>query len=85
MVEWHHRLNGHEFEQALGDGGRQGSLVCCSPWVTQSDTTEPLNSDTQIMGDYRGHFAHALPSEMPFPTLTAQVDSFSTYALGLCR
>ena len=28
MVGWHHRLNGHEFEQALGDGERQGSLVC---------------------------------------------------------
>ena len=32
MVEWHHWLNGHEFEQTLGDSGGQGSLVCCSPW-----------------------------------------------------
>ena len=32
MVGWHHRLNGHEFEQALGVGAGQGSLVCCSPW-----------------------------------------------------
>ena len=32
MVGWHHRLNGHEFEQALGGGDGQGSLVCCSPW-----------------------------------------------------
>ena len=32
MVGWHHRLNGHEFEQTLGDGEEQGSLVCCSPW-----------------------------------------------------
>ena len=31
-VEWHHWLNGHEFEQAPGDGKGQGSLVCCSPW-----------------------------------------------------
>ena len=31
MVGWHHQLNGHEFEQALGVGG-QGSLECCSPW-----------------------------------------------------
>ena len=31
MVGWHHQLNGHEFEQALGDEG-QGSLACCSPW-----------------------------------------------------
>ena len=30
MVGWHHRLNGHEFEQALGVGDGQGSLVCCS-------------------------------------------------------
>ena len=31
MVGWHHRLNGHEFEQALGDGEGQRSLACCSP------------------------------------------------------
>ena len=33
MVGWHHQLNGHEFEQALGDGEGQGSLACCSPWI----------------------------------------------------
>ena len=44
MVGWHQRLNGHEFEQVLGDGGGQGSLVCCSPWGRkESDTTERLN------------------------------------------
>ena len=32
MVGWHHRLNGHEFEQTLGVGDGQGSLACCSPW-----------------------------------------------------
>ena len=32
MVEWHHWLNGHEFEQALGVGDRQRGLGCCSPW-----------------------------------------------------
>ena len=31
MVGWHHRLNGHESQQTLGDGEGQGSLVCCSP------------------------------------------------------
>ena len=36
MVGWHHRLNGHGFEQTLGDGEGQGSLACCSPWVTRS-------------------------------------------------
>ena len=32
MVGWHHRLNGHEFEQAPGTDDRQGSLACCSSW-----------------------------------------------------
>ena len=32
MVGWHHQFNGHEFEQALGDGEGQGSLGCYSPW-----------------------------------------------------
>ena len=32
MIGWHHRLNGHEFEQALGVSDGQGSLACCSPW-----------------------------------------------------
>ena len=31
MVGWHHQLNGHEFEQTLGDSEGQGSLMCCSP------------------------------------------------------
>jgi len=40
MVGWHDRLNGHEFEQALGVGDRQGSLACCSPWGSKEpDTT----------------------------------------------
>ena len=32
MDGWHHQLNGHEFEQALGDGEGQENLACCSPW-----------------------------------------------------
>ena len=44
MVGWHHRLNGHEFEQDLGDGDGQGGLACCSPWgCKESDTTEWMN------------------------------------------
>ena len=38
MVGWHHRLNGHEFEQAPGTGDGQGSLVCCSPCGAKSQT-----------------------------------------------
>ena len=44
MVRWHHRLNGHEFEQALGDDEGQGSLVCFSPWGHKElDMTKQLN------------------------------------------
>ena len=44
MVGRHHRLNGHESEQALVVGDGQGSVVCCSPWgCKESDTTEQLN------------------------------------------
>ena len=41
MVEWHHRLDGHEFEETLGVGDEQKSLVCCSSWGhEESDMTE---------------------------------------------
>ena len=46
MLGWHHRLNGHEFEQTPGDGEGQGSLARCSPWGhKESDTTELLNNN----------------------------------------
>ena len=45
MVGWHHRLYGLEFEQTPGDGERQGSLACCSPWgLRESDTIERLKN-----------------------------------------
>ena len=41
MVGWHHRLDGHEFEQVSGVGDGQGSLACCSSWgCKELDTTE---------------------------------------------
>ena len=44
MVGWHHRLYGHEFEQAPRVSGGQGSLECCSPWGhKESDTIVRLN------------------------------------------
>ena len=44
MVGWHHRLNGHESEQALGVADGLGSLACCGPWGHKdSDTAEQLN------------------------------------------
>ena len=46
MVGWHHRLNGHEFEQTLGVSGEPRNLVCCSPWSRKElDMTEQLNRE----------------------------------------
>ena len=43
MIGWHHRLNGHELEQAPGVGDGQGGLVCRSTWgCKESDMTEQL-------------------------------------------
>ena len=50
MVGWHHRLNGHEFEQALGDGEEQGSLVCCSPWGCKE-----LDKIEQLKNNWKNH------------------------------
>ena len=46
MVEWHHQLKGHEFQQVLGNSEGQGSLVCCSPWVQKSQTWVPKSDWT---------------------------------------
>ena len=49
MVGWHHWLNGHEFEQILGDSGGQRSLACCGPWGhKESDTTQWLNDNNNM-------------------------------------
>ena len=51
MAGWHHRLDGHEFEQALGFGDGQESLVCCSPWGHKElDMTErPTELNKKIL------------------------------------
>ena len=55
VVGWHHRLDGHEFEQALGVGDGQGNLVCCSPWVRkESDRTEQLKKTERYNTDFSG-------------------------------
>ena len=56
MVGWHHGLSGHEFEQTLGDGEGQRSLVDYSPWGRkESDTAEGLTlshaDDTSLMAE----------------------------------
>ena len=50
MVGWHHRLDGDEFEQTLGDGEGRGSLVLCRPWdCKESDMTEQLAEQQQYV------------------------------------
>ena len=52
MVGWHHRLNGHESEQALGVGDGQGSLAYCDSWgLKESDRTEQLNNNNNKDGE----------------------------------
>ena len=49
MFGWHHHINGHEFEQALGDNGGRGGLVCCSPGGRkESDTTYRMNNTKNV-------------------------------------
>ena len=53
MVGWHHRRDGHEFEQAPGVGDGQGSLECCSPWGHKDAyTTEQLSSTELLLLSY---------------------------------
>ena len=55
MVGWHHWLNGHEFEQTLGDSEEQKSLACCSPWGHKElDVTEQLNWTDTWVRDFPG-------------------------------
>ena len=63
MVGWHHWLDGHEFEQALGVGDGQGSLVRCSPWGRkESDTTE--------WTELNWRYAKAIPRDMTVNLIT---------------
>ena len=87
MVGWHRRLDGHEFEQALGDDEGQGSLACCNPWGhKESDTTEWLNSNNKgyftILHDVC-HFSGTLcPSREREGAETPSAD-FSTSSLAI--
>ena len=59
MVGWHHRLNGHEFEQAPGDGEGQGSLACCSPWShKESEMTEQLTNNFLVTLSHMWEFSY---------------------------
>ena len=54
VVGWHHRRDGHGFEQAAGYSEGQGSLACCSPWGRKEpDATERLNTNSKLSSGVR--------------------------------
>ena len=67
MVGWHHQLNGHEFEQAPGDGERQGNLACCSPrGCKELGTTEYLTHTTLVsLSPFPAESPRVCPSDVP--------------------
>ena len=90
MVGWHHQLNGHEFEQALGDSEGQGSLVCCGPWGHKGlGTTEWLNSrrKASLLRSFR--LAPSVPSAaksiLMFITLAIDEWFFVLYAVNTSK
>ena len=55
MVRWHYQLNGHEFEQTLGDGEAQGILACCNLWGHKElGTTQQLKNNNEKKSKYLG-------------------------------
>ena len=60
-VGWHHRLNGCEFEQALGVGDGQGGLACCCPWGRHEWATEQQLTGWEIPGQHWSLCSLCLP------------------------
>jgi len=70
MIGWYHQLNGHEFEQAMGDGERPESLACCSLWgCKESDLTERLNNNKPVSTTLENVTFHSHPKERPMPRM----------------
>ena len=62
MVGWHHQLDGHRFEQILGDSEEQGRLACCSPQGhKESDVIEQLNSSSSSLPLSKAELPHSTP------------------------
>ena len=85
MVGWHHRLNRHESEQAPGDGERQGSLACCSPWGRKkSYTTEwhnKFSSQNEIKSPHMWTHTRTLPKLVFFFFLVLFLRKACTYEI----
>ena len=52
MARWHHRLDGHKFEQTLGVGDGQGGLACCSPWGHKESDKIECTTTTKMKLDF---------------------------------
>ena len=77
-VGWHHQLNGHGFEQTLGDGEGQGSLRCFSLWDhKESDTTSQLNNNNNKLVTVLGS------SGGKFPAYISLMDSWKSTVIAL--
>ena len=69
MVGWHHRLDGHEFEQVPGVGDGKGGLACCDSWgCKESDMTEqlplsPFDKREDLVMNDRKRDSFGIPSE----------------------
>ena len=91
MIGWHHWLDGHEFEQALGDGEGQGSPICCSPWGHKElDMTEWLNNKKIIYFLYRKYIHRiwcALTNIYGYVTLTMEMKNIfiTQITVSLCK
>ena len=96
MVRWHHRLNGHEFEQTPEDCKGQGSLACCSLWGRkESDMTEWLNNNNndssifKLEGNLQADFHMVVPTSIPtnsvqgFPFLHILADTCYLLITGI--
>ena len=82
MVEWHHWLNGHEFEQIPGDSEGQGSLECCSSGVTKSRTW-PSDWATTSKPSHGNRAAKttcpwvAVVEKLETPSVSGEIESFT--------
>ena len=88
MVGWHHRLNGHEFEQAPGDGEGQESLACCSPWdhkelaVTErlNITTNTTTTEMNLMNILSMMYNYILANTIFLPSLLKLEEQLTIYS-----
>ena len=84
MAAWHHRHNGYEFEQTLGNSEGQGSLVCCSPWGCKESGLATRQQNIFIFGYAGSWFLRGLLSSCDAPA--SHCSGFSccgTWGLGV--